>query len=302
MFIAMNRFRVALGSETEFEQVWLSRDVHLRTVPGFERFHLLRGPEYEDHVLYASHTVWRSEEDFAAWTRSDAFRQAHSRRRSEHRAFALSRSAAVRGFRGAADRRSGSAGVMTIRIDRVVTRGGDLGLTSLGDGSRVSKDSVRVEAYGTVDEANASLGVLRATLEPGSSPDRFLRWVQNMLFDVGADLCVPGAAGAALRLGDEPVLVIETAIGELLEHQEKLDSFILPAGSLAAASAHLARTIMRRAERRVVTLAASEPVTPSVIRLLNRLSDYLFVLSRHLNGDGRADVLWERGAQLASSD
>ncbi len=77
MFIAMNRFRVALGSESEFEQVWLSRDVHLRTVPGFEQFHLLRGPEHEDHVLYASHTVWRSHEDFEAWTRSDAFRQAH---------------------------------------------------------------------------------------------------------------------------------------------------------------------------------------------------------------------------------
>jgi len=77
MFIAMNRFRVALGSETEFEQVWLSRDVHLRQVPGFEAFHLLRGPEQEDHVLYASHTVWQSEGDFEAWTRSDAFRQAH---------------------------------------------------------------------------------------------------------------------------------------------------------------------------------------------------------------------------------
>ncbi len=77
MFIAMNRFRVSLGSETDFEQVWLSRDVHLRTVPGFEQFHLLRGPEYEDHVLYASHTVWRSKDDFEEWTRSDAFRQAH---------------------------------------------------------------------------------------------------------------------------------------------------------------------------------------------------------------------------------
>ncbi len=77
MFIAMNRFRVASGSETEFEQVWLSRDVHLRKVPGFEAFHLLRGPEHEDHVLYASHTVWRSQEDFEAWTRSEAFRQAH---------------------------------------------------------------------------------------------------------------------------------------------------------------------------------------------------------------------------------
>ncbi len=191
---------------------------------------------------------------------------------------------------------------MTIRIDRVVTRGGDLGLTSLGDGTRVSKDSVRVEAYGTVDEANASLGVLRATLRPGSEPERFLRWVQNVLFNVGADLCVPGAAGASLRLDEAPVLAVEAAIGVLLERQTELDSFILPAGSLAASSAHMARTIMRRAERRVVTLAASEPVTPSVVRLLNRLSDYLFVLSRHLNDDGRADMLWKRGAQIPSTD
>ena len=186
---------------------------------------------------------------------------------------------------------------MTIRIDQVVTKGGDLGLTSLGDGTRISKDSVRVEAYGTVDEANASLGVLRATLETGSEAERFLGRVQSMLFDVGADLCVPGAAGAALRLGDGPVLAIEAAIAGLLDRQQPLDSFVLPAGSLAASAAHVARTVVRRAERRVVTLAANEPVTPAVIRLLNRLSDYLFVLSRHLNDDGRADVLWERGAQ-----
>ncbi|WP_428393911.1 cob(I)yrinic acid a,c-diamide adenosyltransferase [Lichenicoccus sp.] len=187
---------------------------------------------------------------------------------------------------------------MTVRIDRVVTRGGDLGLTSLGDGSRVSKDSVRVEAYGAVDEANAALGVLRATLPAGHGSEDFLRRVQNMLFDVGADLCVPGEAGAKLRLSQAPVDAVESAIVSLLEHQQPLDSFVLPAGSLAAANAHVARTIMRRAERRVVRLALSEPVTPTVIQLLNRLSDYLFVLSRHLNDDGRADVLWERGAYV----
>ena len=195
---------------------------------------------------------------------------------------------------------------MTVRIDRVVTRGGDLGLTSLGDGSRVSKDSMRVEAYGAVDEANAALGVLRATLPAGHDSESFLRQVQNMLFDVGADLCVPGGvpgeAGAKLRLGEAPVDAVEAAIAALLERQQPLDSFVLPAGSLAAANAHVARTIMRRAERRVVRLALSEPVTPAVIQLLNRLSDYLFVLSRHLNDDGRADVLWERGAYSRPSD
>ena len=185
---------------------------------------------------------------------------------------------------------------MSIRIDRVVTRGGDLGLTGLGDGRRVSKDCARVEAYGTVDEANASLGVLRATLDAGSEPEQFLRRVQSMLFDVGADLCVPGEAGASLRLSDAPVDAVEAAISALLDRQAPLDSFVLPAGSMAASQAHVARTVMRRAERRVVTLALAEPVTPAVIKLLNRLSDYLFVLSRHLNDDGRSDVLWERNA------
>ncbi len=186
---------------------------------------------------------------------------------------------------------------MSIRIDRVVTRGGDQGLTSLGDGSRVSKDAARVEAYGAVDEANASLGLLRAALPPGSAADGFLRRVQSMLFDVGADLCVPGSAGAKLRLGSAPVEAVEAQIALLLERQAPLDSFVLPAGSPAASAAHVSRTIVRRAERRVVTLAAAEEVTPAVIQLLNRLSDYLFVLSRHLNDDGRADVLWVRGAE-----
>ena len=191
---------------------------------------------------------------------------------------------------------------MSIRIDRVVTRGGDLGLTSLGDGTRVSKDAARVEAYGAVDEANASLGVLRAAMQPDSAPESFLRRVQSMLFDVGADLCVPGSAGAKLRLSDAPVEAVEAEIALLLERQAPLDSFVLPAGSPAASQAHVARTVVRRAERRVVTLASSEPVTPAVIQLLNRLSDYLFVLSRHLNEDGRADVLWVRGGSVASPD
>lgn len=190
---------------------------------------------------------------------------------------------------------------MSIRIDRVVTRGGDLGLTSLGDGTRISKDCVRVEAYGTVDEANAALGVLRAALEPGSAAEGFLGRVQSMLFDVGADLCVPGEAGASLRLDDGPVEAVEAAIAGLLEVQAPLDSFVLPAGSATAAQAHVARTVVRRAERRVVTLAATEAVTPAVIQLLNRLSDYLFVLSRHLNDDGRLDVLWQRAAQPGRS-
>ena len=183
-----------------------------------------------------------------------------------------------------------------LRIDSVVTRGGDAGQTSLGDGTRRPKDSLRVEAYGTVDEANACLGVLRASLGTQHPQDAVLVRIQSLLFDVGADLCVPGAMGATLRLDDRPVALIEAQITALLEHQSPLDSFVLPAGSMAAAQAHMARTVMRRAERRAVSLAAAEEVNGAVIRLLNRLSDYLFVLARHLNDNGRTDVLWQRGA------
>ena len=126
--------------------------------------------------------------------------------------------------------------------------------------------------------------------------DAVLVRIQSLLFDVGADLCVPGPMGATLRIDDRPVALIEAQITSLLEHQSPLDSFVLPAGSMAAAQAHVARTVIRRAERRVVTLAAAEEVNQAVIRLLNRLSDYLFVLARHLNDNGRADVLWQRGA------
>ena len=158
---------------------------------------------------------------------------------------------------------------MTIRIDRVVTRGGDLGLTGLGNGT----GSARI-VHGSKPTAPSTRRMPRSACcarrcRPGASAERFLCRVQSMLFDVGADLCVPGEAGASLRLGDGPVDAVEAAIAGLLEQQTPLDSFVLPAGSPAAAHAHVARTIMRRAERRVVTLAAAEPVTPSVIRLLN---------------------------------
>jgi cob(I)alamin adenosyltransferase len=160
-----------------------------------------------------------------------------------------------------------------VRIDRVVTRGGDGGETSLGDGTRVRKDDARVEAYGTVDEANAAIGILRLFARENEFADAILKRVQNDLFDIGADLCVPGEMGDRLR--------VSGAMTERL-------------GTPAAAHAHLARTIVRRAERRVVMLALHEAVNPEVIRALNRLSDLLFVLGRHLNGDG-GDVLWVPG-------
>ena len=181
-----------------------------------------------------------------------------------------------------------------IRIDRVVTRAGDGGQTSLGDGTRVAKDNVRVEAYGTVDEANAAIGLLRLHTAGDAEADAMLARVQNDLFDVGADLCVPGAAGDRLRVTDAPSARLEAEVGAMNAGLPALTSFILPGGTAAAAYAHLARTIVRRAERRVVELDREQPVNPCIVRLLNRLSDHLFVLGRRLNAGG--DVLWTPGA------
>jgi len=183
-----------------------------------------------------------------------------------------------------------------VRIDRVITRGGDKGETSLGDGTRVPKDALRVEAYGEVDEANAAIALLRlhTVAEPGA--DAMLARIQNDLFDVGADLCVPGEAGDRLRLTDAPSVRLEAEVAQMNAELPPLNSFILPGGTPAAAHAHLARTAVRRAERRVVALSHAEVVNPAVVRYLNRLSDHLFVLGRHLNRRGAADILWVPGA------
>ena len=180
-----------------------------------------------------------------------------------------------------------------VRIDQVVTRGGDGGETSLGDGARVLKDDVRVEAYGTVDEANAAIGVLRLYTSGHPAIDMVLASVQNDLFDIGADLCVPGEAGDRLRVGAPVAVRMEQAVTMLNAALSPLNSFVLPGGSAGSAHAHLARTIVRRAERRVITLAQLQTVNPEVIRALNRLSDLLFVIGRRLNAGG--DVLWQPG-------
>ncbi len=187
---------------------------------------------------------------------------------------------------------------MTIRIDTVVTRGGDGGQTSLGDGSRVDKDALRVEAYGTVDEANAAIGVLRRYCSNDAAVDAMLGCMQNDLFDVGADLCVPESSRRRLRLGDGAVLRLEAEIAALNATLPPLNSFVLPGGTEASAYAHLARVVVRRAERRVVSLAREEAVTPSLLRFLNRLSDHLFVLGRKLN-EGH-DVLWVPGGEASA--
>ncbi|HEY2616927.1 MAG TPA: cob(I)yrinic acid a,c-diamide adenosyltransferase [Acetobacteraceae bacterium] len=186
-----------------------------------------------------------------------------------------------------------------VRIDVVVTRGGDAGETSLGDGARLRKDAARIAAIGAVDEANAALGVLRLATRETPDVDAMLARIQNDLFDVGADLSVPGEGGDRLRLTDTPVARLEAEVTTMNEALPRLTSFVLPGGSVGAAHAHMARTIVRRAERDLVRLAAEEAVTPALLRYLNRLSDHLFVLARMLNGNGAGDVLWVPGRNLA---
>jgi cob(I)alamin adenosyltransferase len=183
-----------------------------------------------------------------------------------------------------------------VKLDVITTRGGDGGETSLGDGARVRKDALRVEAYGTVDEANACLGLLRLHLGPDAEADAMVARIQNDLFDLGADLCVPGDGPDRLRVTDAQCARLEQEVAAMNAAIPPLRSFVLPGGSAGAAHAHLARTITRRAERLVVALAAEETVNPAALRYLNRLSDHLFVLSRRLNKNGAADVTWHPGA------
>ena len=185
---------------------------------------------------------------------------------------------------------------MMVKLDVIMTRGGDGGETSLGDGARVRKDALRVEAYGTVDEANAAIGVLRLHAGEDAEADAMLARIQNDIFDIGADLCVPGEAGARLRVADTQSARLEAELAAMNGQMSALKSFVLPGGTAGAAAAHVARTVTRRAERLVVALAAAEEVNPAVIRYLNRLSDHLFVLARRLNGNGAGDVLWVPGA------
>ncbi len=183
-----------------------------------------------------------------------------------------------------------------VRLTRIYTRGGDRGTTSLGDGRRVAKHELRVEAYGTVDEVNATIGLAR--LHTGGEADAMLARIQNDLFDLGADLCRPeeeGDGGERLRIVEEQVGRLEREIDRLNAELTPLSSFVLPGGTAAAAHLHLARTVTRRAERLVAALAEREPVNPAVLRYLNRLSDHLFVLARYLNDRGARDVLWEPG-------
>ena len=185
-----------------------------------------------------------------------------------------------------------------VKLTKIYTRGGDSGQTSLGDGTRLAKHSVRVAAYGTTDEANATVGLAR--LHTTGAADDMLARIQDDLFDLGADLCTPGddfsVSEGALRITQAQIDRLENEIDDLNGDLAPLMSFILPGGSAASAYLHLARTVSRRAERLMVELSDSEPVNPLAIKFINRLSDHLFVIARHLNDKGESDVLWRPGA------
>ena len=191
-----------------------------------------------------------------------------------------------------------------VKLTRIYTKGGDKGETSLGRGERVAKHDPRVEAYGTVDEANSVIGLARAAVERTlkndahrAHVDEMLKRIQNDLFDLGADLCTIEAkqGSEALRIAASQTERLEHEIDAMNAELSPLTSFVLPGGSEASAWLHLARTVARRAERRMTTLAAEQPVSPEAIRYINRLSDHLFVLARRLNDNGAADVLWVPG-------
>lgn len=191
-----------------------------------------------------------------------------------------------------------------VKLTRIYTRGGDTGETSLGRGERVAKHDLRVEAYGTVDEANSAIGLARAAVDRTlkndahrAHVDDMLERIQNDLFDLGADLCtIDAKRGAeALRITAAQTRRLEDEIDAMNADLAPLTSFILPGGSEASAWLHLARTVARRAERRMTALAAEQPVNPEAIKYVNRLSDHLFVLARRLNDNGAADILWVPG-------
>jgi cob(I)alamin adenosyltransferase len=177
------------------------------------------------------------------------------------------------------------------RLSKIYTRTGDDGTTGLGDGTRVAKDSLRVDAYGTVDEANSVIGVVLACASVPENIAAVLTEVQHDMFELGGELCIPGHSA----ITDEFVTRLESELDDLNEDLPSLKEFILPGGGEAAAACHLARTVVRRAERGVTTLASKETVRPEVLRYLNRLSDLLFVIARVLSrAENGQEVLWNR--------
>ena len=184
-----------------------------------------------------------------------------------------------------------------VKLDKIYTRSGDKGETSLVGGIRLPKHNIRIAAYGTVDETNAAVGMAR--LHTTGAADEMLGRIQNDLFDLGADLATPGddfTSSDALRMVPEQVTRLEQEIDAMNENIAPLTSFVLPGGTPAATALHVARTLSRRAERLISEMGETESVNPVALQYANRLSDHLFVLGRHLNDDGKNDVLWVPGA------
>ncbi len=188
-----------------------------------------------------------------------------------------------------------------VKLNKIYTKTGDAGTTGLGTGERVRKDALRIAAYGTVDETNAAIGMVRIHLGGHPGVDAKLARIQNDLFDLGADLCVPDRGKKPefepLRVSDDQVARLEAEIDEMNSELKPLKSFVLPGGSPASAALHVARTVSRRAEREMVALAAmeNEPVSAAALKYINRLSDFLFVAGRYVNDRGKSDVLWVPG-------
>ena len=188
-----------------------------------------------------------------------------------------------------------------IKINKIYTRTGDSGKTRLGDGSVTPKHSIRVEAYGNIDEANSSIGLAISIMVNSSSQNteiiNLLTKVQSDLFDIGADLCKPISQTnndeKRIQISEKKLVDIENKIDNLNKNLKPLNSFILPGGNSTSAHLHLARTIVRRAERSITYLAEKESINPFIIKYINRLSDLLFVIARVLNNNGKGDILWK---------
>ena len=184
-----------------------------------------------------------------------------------------------------------------VKLNKIYTRTGDKGSTLLGNGKRVDKNSLRVDAYGSVDEANASIGL--SILRTNTKIKKILRLVQNDLFDLGADLCIPDKKNIKkLKITNDRVDFLEKEIDGFNKQLASLNSFILPGGSESSTYLHIARTITRRAERKIVALSKKEKINSVTIIYLNRLSDLLFVLARYTNSKGKKDILWKPGKNL----
>ena len=176
-----------------------------------------------------------------------------------------------------------------VKLDKIYTRGGDSGLTSLGDGKRVEKHSLRIRAYGEIDEINSVLGIVICYCNEFLK--KIILKIQNDLFDIGADLCIPSLKEKKIALNEKNILFLEKELDEINDKLKKLDSFILPGGTKASSFLHYARTVTRRCERTIVELSSKEKINQNIIKYINRLSDFLFVAARIENiKDG--DILW----------